>query len=129
MGEVLGVGTTHVPYLMSAPENLLRFRKMLCGLASSLSGKPFVDPPEALAEMGSDPEAVAREHHRLHWEAFAELRGHIQRVRPDAILLDRRRPGAGVPARQHAALRDLRRRRGRRDAVPRDAHARATRST
>ena len=26
MGEVLGVGTTHVPYLMSAPENLLRFQ-------------------------------------------------------------------------------------------------------
>jgi hypothetical protein len=87
MGEVLGVGTTHVPYLMSAPENLLRFRKMLCTLASSLTGKPFVDPPEALAEMGSDPESVAREHHRLHWEAFAGLRAHIQRVRPDAILL------------------------------------------
>jgi catalytic LigB subunit of aromatic ring-opening dioxygenase len=87
MGEVLGVGTTHVPYLMSAPENLLRFRKMLCGLASTLSGKPFVDPPEALAEMGSDPDAVAREHHRLHWKAFAALREHIQRVRPDAILL------------------------------------------
>jgi hypothetical protein len=52
-----------------------------------LSGKPFVDPPEALAEMGSDPDAVAREHHRLHWEAFAALREHIQRVRPDAILL------------------------------------------
>ena len=38
MGEVLGVGTTHVPYLMSAPENLLRFRKNLCQLAESLSG-------------------------------------------------------------------------------------------
>jgi hypothetical protein len=33
MGEVLGIGTTHVPYLMSAPENLLRFRKMLWGSA------------------------------------------------------------------------------------------------
>src|SRR2546427_12889899 len=87
MGEVLGVGTTHVPYLMSAPENLLRFRKMLCGLAQTLTGKRFVDPPEAIAEMGDDPEAVAREHHRLHWEAFAQLRAHIQRVQPDAILL------------------------------------------
>ena len=38
MGEVLGIGTTHVPYLMSAPENLLRFRKTLCGLAETLSG-------------------------------------------------------------------------------------------
>jgi hypothetical protein len=87
MGEVLGVGTTHVPYLMSAPENLLRFRKMLCGLAETLSGKKFVDPPEAVAEMGSDPESVAREHHRLHWEAFAELRKRIDAMRPDAILL------------------------------------------
>src|SRR5215813_6027383 len=87
MGEDLGVSTTHVPYLMSAPENLLRFRQRLCQLASGLTGKPFVDPPEALAEMGSDPEAVAHEHHRLHWEAFAQLRAHVQRVRPDAILL------------------------------------------
>ena len=38
MGEVLGIGTTHVPYLMSAPENLLRFRKMLCGLGETISG-------------------------------------------------------------------------------------------
>lgn len=87
MGELLGVGTTHVPYLMSAPENLLRFRQMLCGLAETLSGKAFVDPPEAKAEMGDDPEAVAREHHRLHWEAFAELRARIDALAPDAILL------------------------------------------
>ena len=87
MGEVLGVGTTHVPYLMNAPENLLRFRKMLCGMAESLSGKTFVDPPEALAEMGSDPDAVAREHHRAHWQAFADLRKRIDALSPDAILL------------------------------------------
>jgi hypothetical protein len=72
---------------MSAPENLLRFRKMLCGIAESLAGRPFVDPPEALAEMGSDPEAVAREHHQLHWRAFSELRRRIDSLRPDAILL------------------------------------------
>jgi hypothetical protein len=87
MGEVLGIGTTHVPYLMSAPENLLRFRKMLCGLGETISGVKFVDPPEALAEMGGDPEAVAREHHRAHWEAFAELRKRIDAMNPDAILL------------------------------------------
>jgi hypothetical protein len=87
MAEILGIGTTHVPYLMSAPENLLRFRSMLCGIAEQQSGKPFVDPPEAVAEMGSDPEGVAREHHRLHWEAFATLRAYIDEVRPDAILL------------------------------------------
>src|SRR6266850_539048 len=87
MGEVLGVGTTHVPYLMSAPENLLRFRRNLCGLAEALAGKRFVEPPEALAEMGADPESVAREHHRLHWQAFAELRARIDALRPDAILL------------------------------------------
>lgn len=87
MGELLGAGTTHVPYLMSAPENLLLIRKMLCGLAEALSGKRFVDPPEARAEMGSDPAAVAREHHRLHWDAFTELRGRIDALAPDAILL------------------------------------------
>src|SRR5258706_14451060 len=87
MGEVLGVGTTHVPYLMSAPENLLRFRKSLCGLAEALAGRKFVEPPEALAEVGTDPESVAREHHRLHWQAFAELRARIDALRPDAILL------------------------------------------
>lgn len=87
MAEILGVGTTHVPYLMSAPENLLLLRRLLCGFAESLSGKPFVDPPEAVAEMGSDPAAVAREHHRLHWDAFRGLRSYIDEVRPDAILL------------------------------------------
>jgi hypothetical protein len=87
MGELLGVGTTHVPYLMCAPENQLRFRAMLCKLAESLVGERFVEPPEALAEMGSAPDAVAREHHRAHWQAFEELRAHIQLVRPDAILM------------------------------------------
>jgi hypothetical protein len=72
---------------MSAPQNLLRFRKMLCGIAESLAQSPFVDPLEALAEMGSDPEAVAHEHHRLHWRAFAELRKRIDALRFDAILL------------------------------------------
>ena len=124
MGEVLGIGTTHVPYLMSAPENLLRFRRMLCGIAESLSGKKFVDPPEALAEMGSDPEAVAREHHRAHWEAFADAAQADRRDEPRRDPPDRRRPGPGVPARQPAAVRDLRgrarstRRRSTRRACP-----------
>jgi hypothetical protein len=53
MGEVLGVWHHARPVPDgAAPENLLRFRKMLCAVASSLSGKPFVDPPEAVAEMG-----------------------------------------------------------------------------
>ena len=114
MGEVLGIGTTHVPYLMSAPENLLRFRKMLCGLAESLSGKKFVDPPEAIAEMGSDPEAVAREHHRLHWEAFAELRKHVDAMGPDAILMigddqaQASSPGTCRPTRSTSAARSTR---------------------
>jgi hypothetical protein len=37
--------------------------------------------------MGADPEAVAREHHRLHWEAFAALRERIDAMAPDAILM------------------------------------------
>ena len=87
MGAIPGIGTTHVPYLMSAPENLLRLRQLLCGFASRLEGRPFQDPPEALAELGDDPEAVARLHHRWHWEAFGELRRFLDAVRPDAVLL------------------------------------------
>ena len=87
MGEILGIGTTHVPYLMNAPENLLRMREMLCGFAEKLSGQPFVDPPEALAQLGDDPESVAVEHHRLHWEAFEQLRAYIEEEKPDAILM------------------------------------------
>jgi hypothetical protein len=48
---------------------------------------PFRDPPEALAQLGGDPERVAREHHRLHWEAFARLSAYVDEVRPDAILM------------------------------------------
>ena len=58
MAEIYGIGTTHVPYLMSAPGNVLRIRGILRGIAEKLSGKRFIDPPEALAEMGDDPEAV-----------------------------------------------------------------------
>lgn len=87
MGEILGIGTTHVPYLMNAPENLLRMRGILCGFAEKLTGRPFRDPPEALAQLGDDPEAVARGHHRLHWEAFSRLRTYLDEVRPDAILM------------------------------------------
>jgi hypothetical protein len=87
VGEIFGIGTTHVPYLMSAPANMLRIRSTLCRVAEKLGGKPFTDPPEAAAEMGDDPEGVAREHHRLHWEAFARLRAFLDELRPDAILL------------------------------------------
>jgi hypothetical protein len=87
MGEILGIGTTHVPYLMNAPANMLRMRAILCGFAEKLSGKRFQDPPEAQAQLGADPEPVAREHHRRHWEAFARLSAYIDEVRPDAILM------------------------------------------
>ncbi|MCZ7537569.1 MAG: hypothetical protein M5T61_17785 [Acidimicrobiia bacterium] len=87
MGRISGIGTTHVPYLMNAPENLLIFRKLLCAFAERLEGRPFVEPAEALEEMGDDPEAVAREHHRLHWEAFDALRRHVDEEKPDCILM------------------------------------------
>ena len=77
MGRISGIGTTHVPYLMNAPENLLTFRKLLCAFAERLEGRPFVEPKEA----------VAREHHRLHWDAFDELRRHIDDEKPDCILM------------------------------------------
>ncbi len=87
MGEILGIGTTHVPYLMNAPENMLQMRQMLCGFAEKLSGQPFQDPPEALAELGDKPEEVANEHHRLHWEAFDQLGTYLDEANPDAILM------------------------------------------
>ncbi len=87
MAEILGIGTTHVPYLMNAPENMLRMRAILCGFAEKLSGKTFRDPPEALEQLGGDPERVAREHHRLHWEAFGRLSAYVDEVQPDAILM------------------------------------------
>ncbi len=87
MGEIFGIGTTHAPYLMSAPENMLKLRGVLMKVVERLEGRPFQDPPEALAQMGEDPGAVAQEHHRLHWEAFGRLRAYIDEVKPDAILL------------------------------------------
>lgn len=87
MTTIPGVGTTHVPYLMNAPQNMLLMRRLLCAFAERLSGRPFQEPPEALAEFGDQPEKVAFEHHRLHWEAFATLRRYVDDVSPDAILL------------------------------------------
>ena len=29
MGEILGIGMSHVPYMMNAPENMLRLRQVL----------------------------------------------------------------------------------------------------
>ena len=110
MGEVLGIGTTHVPYLMSAPENLLRFRKMLCGLGRVALGQALRRPARGRSRRwAADPEAVAREHHRaalggVRRPAPAHRRDRARRDPPD-----RRRPGAGLPARQPAAVRDLRR--------------------
>lgn len=86
MGEILGIGTTHAPYLMNAPENMLKLRQALMRVVERIEGRPFQDPPEALAQMGDDPEAVAREHHRLHWQAFTRLTDYIDEVKPDAIL-------------------------------------------
>jgi len=87
MGEILGIGTSHVPYLMSAPENMVRLRQSICKVVERIEGRPFQDPPEALAQMGEDPMAVGKEHHRLHWQAFAQLKAYIDEVSPDAILL------------------------------------------
>lgn len=87
MGEIFGVGATHVPYLMNAPENMLQMRQVLTRFAEKLSGKPYHDAPEAIAQLGDDPEAVARQHHRLHWEAFDRLRSYIDEIEPDAILM------------------------------------------
>ena len=74
MGEILGIGTTHVPYLLSAPENMVRLRQMICNMVERLEGRPFQDPPEALEQLGENPLEVAKEHHRLHWQAFDQLR-------------------------------------------------------
>ncbi len=87
MGEILGIGMSHVPYMMNAPENMLRMRQMLMKVVERIEGRPFQDPPEALAQLGNDPEAVAHEHHRLHWQAFDTLRAYIDEVKPDAILM------------------------------------------
>ena len=64
MGEILGIGMSHVPYMMNAPENMLRLRQVLMKVVERIEKRPFQDPPEALEQLGSDPEAVAREHHR-----------------------------------------------------------------
>jgi hypothetical protein len=66
MGEILGIGMSHVPYMMNAPENMLRMRQMLMKVVERIEGRPFQDPPEALAQLGNDPESIAHEHHRLH---------------------------------------------------------------
>jgi len=87
MENIFGVGATHVPYLMSAPENMLRLREQVCKMVERLEGRPFQDPPEAVAQLGKDPQSVAAEHHQLHWKAFERLRAYIDEVRPDAILL------------------------------------------
>lgn len=87
MGEIFGIGTSHVPYLMSAPENMVRLRQMIGKMVERLEGRPFQDPPEALAQLGENPMEVGKEHHRLHWQAFARLKAYIDEVSPDAILL------------------------------------------
>lgn len=87
MGEIFGIGASHIPYLMSAPENIVRLREMICSMVERLEGWPFQDPPEALAQLGENPLEVGQEHHRLHWQAFAQLRAYIDKVSPDAILL------------------------------------------
>lgn len=87
MGEILGVGLTHVPYLLGAPENLIRMREMMCRRVEAIEGIPFQDPPEAIEQLGSDPKEVGIEHHRLHWAAFHKLRDYIDQVKPDAILI------------------------------------------
>ena len=87
MGEIFGIGTSHVPYLMSAPENMVRLRQMIGKMVERLEGRPFQDPPEALAQLGENPMEVGKEHHRLHWQAFAQLKAYIDEVSPDAILL------------------------------------------
>jgi Catalytic LigB subunit of aromatic ring-opening dioxygenase len=86
MGEILGIGTTHVPYLMSAPESLPRIRDGITKMVERMEGRPFVDPPEALEQLHGDVEGVTREHHQLHWKAFATLREYIDEVKPDAIM-------------------------------------------
>jgi hypothetical protein len=87
MGEIFGIGTSHVPYLMSAPENMVRLRQMIGKMVERLEDRPWQDPPEALAQLGENPMAVGKEHHRLHWQAFAQLKAYIDEVSPDAILL------------------------------------------
>ncbi len=87
MGEIFGIGTSHVPYLMGAPENMVRLRQGICKMVERLEGRPFQDPPEALAQLGDNPMEVGKEHHRLHWQAFTQLRAYIDEVSPDAILL------------------------------------------
>ncbi len=87
MGEIFGIGTSHVPYLMSAPQNMFRMRQMLCKMVEKLDGRPFQDPPEAVAQLGDNPTKVGEEHHHLHWQAFNRLREYIDEVSPDAILM------------------------------------------
>lgn len=86
MGEIYGIGATHSPYLLHAPENLPMLRKIVLGAAAKRAGKPFVEAPEAVAQIGDDPIAAAREDHQGHWEAFRRLRQYIDEVQPDAIL-------------------------------------------
>jgi len=59
MGEILGIGMSHVPYMMSAPENMLRLRQVLMKVVERIEKRPFQDPPEALEQLVNDPEAIA----------------------------------------------------------------------
>jgi len=58
MGEILGIGMSHVPYMMNAPENMLRLRQVLMKAVERIEKRPFQDPPEALEQLGSDPMEV-----------------------------------------------------------------------
>lgn len=90
MGQILGLGVTHYPGLYAHDEDMANL------LRHTLSGKHIPDRakdsrnwPEAMrSEWGTDDGATAARLHRERcFAAFRDVRGKLDRFRPDFVLI------------------------------------------
>ncbi len=88
MAEILGVGITHYPPLLGAPETYANLLRMV--LTSPHIPAEMKDPaawPEDMRAQWEDEKDAAQEHQARHRAAFASVRKAIDDFAPDAVII------------------------------------------
>ncbi|MFT7652060.1 MAG: hypothetical protein ACI9ON_001346 [Limisphaerales bacterium] len=88
MAEILGVGITHYPPLLGAPDTYANLLRLV--LNSHLIPPEMKQPsawPEAMQAQMADEQNAAVEHQQRHQAAFAKVRQAIDEFEPDAIIV------------------------------------------
>ena len=114
MAELLGLGCSHGPIILTPPEVWAKGRERIFARVPG-----YEAPAQLLAELGDD-NGLSRDisDQKKIVDSFKVMRDRLHEWEPDVVMVIGGRPGGELPPGQPAALLPVHRRRGRRLSLP-----------